>query len=75
MAQWIKRGKRSYQLKAYLGYDANGKKLQPTKTIRIEDDNLLRTTKKLERFLDQEALKFQMECESGQYVKPGTKTL
>lgn len=65
-----KRGERSWRLIAELGYDANGKRIQEKKTIRVEDPALLRAPKRLQSFLDAELIKFQMEVEAGNYIKP-----
>ncbi|WP_422657379.1 site-specific integrase [Paenibacillus sp. EC2-1] len=65
-----KRGERSWRLIAELGYDANGKRIQEKKTIRVEDPALLRAPKRLQNYLDAELIKFQMEVEAGNYIKP-----
>ncbi|WP_082235012.1 tyrosine-type recombinase/integrase [Halobacillus massiliensis] len=70
MASYQKRGKHSFLLIVEAGYDAKGKRKKRTKTIRVEDKALLRTTKKLENYLQQELAKFQMEVEAGEYIAP-----
>lgn len=74
MASIQKRGERSFLLVVEAGYDAKGKRKRRTKTIRIDDDKLLKTTKKLRDFLELELAKFQMEVESGDFIVP-EKTL
>ncbi|MFF2482707.1 hypothetical protein [Paenibacillus sp. NPDC058071] len=69
-----KRGTNSYRLIVELGYDAQGKRVQEKKTIRVEDLALLRATKRLESYLETELVKFQIEVESGNYVKPERMT-
>lgn len=70
MASYEKRGKRSYRLRVDIGFDANGKRLQRMKTIRIEDEALLRAPKRLEKYLEEELLKFKLEVEGKDYIKP-----
>jgi integrase len=74
LASIQKRGERSFLLVVETGYGAKGKRKKRTKTIRIDDDKLLKTTKKLRDFLELELAKFQMEVESGEYIAP-QKTL
>lgn len=68
------RGKRSWRLTVEGGYDGSGNREQIRKTIRIDDDELLKPTKtanvRLQDYLRLELAKFQVEVESGQYVKP-----
>jgi len=68
MGSYQQRGKRSFLLVAETGSGPRGRG-RVTKTIRIEDDALLKTTRKLEQYLQTELAKFQMEVDSGQYVK------
>lgn len=70
MASYEKRGKASYRLRVDIGFDANGKRLQRMKTIRIEDEALLRAPKRLEKYLEEELLKFKLEVEGKDYIKP-----
>ncbi|WP_164219295.1 site-specific integrase, partial [Virgibacillus sp. YIM 98842] len=70
MGSYQKRGKRSFLLVVEAGYDAKGKRKKKTKTIRITDDSLLKTTKRLEDYLTLELAKFQMEVDAGEYVNP-----
>lgn len=75
MASYQKRGKNSFLLVVELGYDAAGKRNKRTKTIKIDDEKLLRTKKKLDDHLKKELYKFQMEVESGEYIKPERMSL
>ncbi|MFB5166149.1 hypothetical protein V2P11_10135 [Parageobacillus toebii] len=70
MASIQRRGKSSFLLVVEAGYDAKGKRLRRTKTIRIEDEALLKTTKKLRDYLNEQLLKFKMEVEAGEYIAP-----
>ncbi|MCY7522488.1 site-specific integrase, partial [Paenibacillus larvae] len=47
MASIEKRGINSWRLIVEAGYDSKGKRIKRTKTVRVEDQALLRTTKKL----------------------------
>lgn len=69
-----KRGNNSFRLVVEDGYDANGKRVQQRKTIKIEDESLLKTKRKLQDYLQTELLKFREEVESGQYIKPDRTT-
>ena len=64
-----KRGTNSYRLRVDAGYDAAGKQIQHRKTIRIDDENLLKSKRKLDAYLAAELVKFQQEVESGQHVR------
>lgn len=70
MAYYQKRGRNSYLLTVNTGYDTNGKRIRKTKTIKIEDESLLKTTKKLRDYLNEELHKFKMEVEAGEYIAP-----
>ncbi|MFD2614463.1 tyrosine-type recombinase/integrase [Paenibacillus gansuensis] len=70
MASIEKRGKNSWRFVVEAGYDPNGKRIKRSKTIKIEDEALLRTTRKLKDFLDMELAKFKIEVEAGEYVSP-----
>lgn len=74
MAHIQKRGKNSWRLVVDAGWDANGKRIRRTKTIRIEDEALLKTTKKLQDYLNAELVKFKMEVEAGEYIAPQKMT-
>jgi integrase len=65
-----KRGANSFMLVVEIGYDSKGKRKKKTKTIRIKDQSLLKTKKKLNDYLQSELVKFQMEIESGAYITP-----
>ncbi|WP_249308229.1 tyrosine-type recombinase/integrase [Lederbergia citrea] len=52
------------------GYNAKGRRIRRTRTIRIEDKALLKTKKKLNDYLELELAKFQMEVEAGEYIAP-----
>lgn len=69
-----KRGDNSWRLVIDVGYDYDGKRIKRTKTIRIEDKALLKTTKKLKDYLDAELAKFRIEVESGEYITPEKMT-
>lgn len=70
MAYYQKRGRNSFLLTVNTGYDTNGKRIRKTKTIKIEDESLLKTTKKLRDYLNGELHKFKMEVEAGEYIAP-----
>lgn len=70
MASFQKRGENSWLLVVEVGYDARGKRKKRTKTIKVEDKSLLRTTKKLNDYLELELAKFKIEVESGEYIAP-----
>ncbi|MCF8566868.1 site-specific integrase [Alicyclobacillus tolerans] len=69
-----KRGTNSWRLIVEDGYDASGKRVQRRKTIRIDDEQLLKTKRRLQDYLNMELAKFQQEVESGQYIRPGRMT-
>ncbi|WP_338788765.1 site-specific integrase [Metabacillus sp. FJAT-53654] len=70
MAYYQKRGKNSFLLTVNTGYDSQNKRIRKTRTIKIEDESLLKTTKKLRDYLNQELHKFKMEVEAGEYISP-----
>ena len=74
MASIEKRGTRSWRLIVEAGYGPDGKRIKRTKTIRIEDEALLKTTKKLREYLQTELMKFKAEVESGEYIAPERMT-
>jgi len=57
-----------------LGTGPNGERLRARKTIKVEDKTLLRAPKKLRDYLEEEWLKFKMEVEVGEYIKPEKMT-
>lgn len=69
-----KRGKQSWRLIVEAGYklDENNVLVRDkrTKTIKIEDQALLRTTKKLQEYLDAQWYAFKAEVEAGTYIAP-----
>ncbi|GJM80179.1 hypothetical protein HMSSN139_26750 [Paenibacillus sp. HMSSN-139] len=74
MASIEKRGVNSWRLVVEAGYDAEGKRIKRYKTIRVEDQALLRTTKRLNDYLDEELIKFKIEVEAGEYISPEKMT-
>jgi integrase len=68
------RGHASYRLVVDAGYGPDGKRIRRTKTIKIEDEALLRTTRKLKNYLNEELTKFKIEVESGEYIAPEKMT-
>lgn len=75
MASIQRRGGNSFLLVVETGYDAKGKRKKRTKTIRVEDKSLLKTTKKLRDYLESELHKFKIEVEAGEYIAPEKMTL
>lgn len=74
MAYIEHRGHASYRLVVDAGYGPDGKRIRRTKTIKIEDEALLRTTRKLKNYLNEELTKFKIEVESGEYIAPEKMT-
>lgn len=74
MASIEKRGANSWRLVVEAGYDAQGKRIKRYKTVRIDDEALLRTTKKLRDYLNDELHKFKIEVEAGEYISPEKMT-
>ncbi|MBB3111954.1 integrase [Paenibacillus phyllosphaerae] len=75
MASIERRGEsNSWRLIVEAGYDAHGKRLKRYKTIRVEDPSLLRTTKRLKEYLQEELVKFKIEVEAGEYIAPEKMT-
>jgi len=70
MPSYQKRGANSFLLTVEAGYNEKGKRIRKTRTIRINDEALLKTTRKLENYLQKELAKFQMEVEAGEYISP-----
>ncbi|RPK29954.1 tyrosine-type recombinase/integrase [Paenibacillus xylanexedens] len=65
-----KRGNNSWRLTVNVGLLPNGERDRKRKTIIVEDKALLKTTKKLNDYLDNELAKFKIEVESGEYIAP-----
>ncbi|MEX2462026.1 MAG: tyrosine-type recombinase/integrase [Paenibacillaceae bacterium] len=74
MASVEKRGINSWRLVVEAGYDSEGKRIKRYKPITIDDQALLKTTKKLKDYLNDELSKFKIEVESGEYIKPEKMT-
>lgn len=68
LASIQRRGNRSFLLVVEAGTGPRGRE-KKTKTIRIDDDALLKTTRKLDQYLQAELAKFQMEVDAGTYIK------
>jgi integrase len=51
MASIKKRGQNSWLLVVELGYDAKGKRIQRTKTVKITDPALIRAPKRVQEHL------------------------
>lgn len=67
-----KRGNRSYRL-IVEGTPGPDGRTQEKKTIRVPEE-LLKAPQKLDNYLNKELVKFQIEVESGEYVKPDLTT-
>jgi integrase len=65
-----KRGVNSWRLVVETGYDSSGKRLKRYKTVRVDDQALLKTTKRLKDHLNDEFVKFKVEIEAGEYIAP-----
>lgn len=74
MANIQKRGENSWFFTVYTGRGPNGKYGRKTKTITVTDESLLKTTKKLQNYLDDEYSKFRQEVEAGEYITPRKMT-
>lgn len=74
MASIQKRGERSWLLVVEAGYKADGSRAKKTRTIKIEDEKLLKTTKRLQEYLNNELAKFKIEVEAGAYIDPSKMT-
>ncbi|RJS59194.1 site-specific integrase [Bacillus sp. PK3_68] len=70
MASIERRGKNSFRLLVELGYDGNGRRIRKKRTIKVEDESLLKKKKKLNDFLQGELYKFKAEVEAGEYISP-----
>lgn len=69
-----KRGENSWRLRVDLGYNPDGSRNRPSRTITVEDKALLKTTKKLREYLEDELAKYKQEVLSGEYIKPEKMT-
>lgn len=68
------RGENSWRLRVDLGYRPNGTRNRPTRTITVEDKKILRSTRKLNEYLDDQLALFKQEVLSGNYIKPEKMT-
>src|SRR5690242_1091465 len=75
MASIEKRGLNTWRLVVEVGYDAAGNRIKRYKSIKIEDQALLKTTKRLKDHLTDELVKFKIEVEAGEYIAPEKMTL
>jgi integrase len=69
-----KRGEQSFLLAVDIGFKGK-KRIRRTRTIKIEDKSLLRTTKRLQEHLEKEWYKFKTEIEVGEYISPEKMTV
>lgn len=69
-----KRGKNSFRLIVESGIGVTGQRQKKTRTIKVEDPALLKTTKKLRAHLESEWHKFKEEIQAGSYIKPEKTT-
>jgi integrase len=69
-----KRGENSWRLRIDLGYNPDGSRNRVSKTITIEDKALLKTTRKLQEYLEGQLAEFKREIEAGEYIKPQKMT-
>ena len=69
-----KRGANSWRLIVEGGPGIDGKRIQRRKTVKIEDEAILRSDRKRQGFLQMELARFQAEVESGSYHTPERTT-
>ncbi|OUS70269.1 site-specific integrase [Paenibacillus sp. MY03] len=69
-----KRGDNTWRLTVDLGTNPDGTRNRPRKTVTVEDKALLKTTKKLRDYLEDQLHIFKQEVESGEYIKPAKMT-
>lgn len=74
MAHIEQRSRNTWRLIVDNGVGPDGKRKRERRKITIDDEALLKTTKKLKAYLDQELIKFKMEVESGHYISPDKMT-
>lgn len=65
-----KRGENTWRLTVELGTLPDGTRDRERKTITVEDKALLRTTKKLKDYLEDQLSDFKREVLSGNYIRP-----
>ncbi|EPY06661.1 integrase [Paenibacillus alvei TS-15] len=64
------RGENSWRLTVDLGTLPNGKRNRPRKSITVDDKKILRSTRRLNEYLDDQLALFKQEVLSGEYIKP-----
>lgn len=69
MANIRRRSEKSWTLTVEAGYDVRGKRIRKYKTVRPPEE-LLKTKKKLQEWLEAEYHKFKAEVETGAYISP-----
>ncbi|SFE10827.1 Site-specific recombinase XerC [Paenibacillus algorifonticola] len=69
-----KRGENTWRLTVDLGLNADGTRNRPRQTVTIEDEALLRTTKRLKDYLDDQLAAFKLDVLSGNYIAPAKLT-
>jgi integrase len=74
MANIQKRGDNSWYFTVIAGKDSKGKYIRRTRTIKVEDPALLKTTKRLQDYINDEYSKFRQEVEAGEYIAPEKMT-
>lgn len=74
MASIEKRGQKSWRLVVEVGTGQDGRRKKKTKTIKVEDEALLKTTKRLNDYLNDQLHEFKREVEAGEYIKPEKMT-
>ncbi|MFG6116867.1 tyrosine-type recombinase/integrase [Halobacillus sp. MO56] len=75
MPSYRRRGnKNTFLLTVEAGFNERGKRTRRTKTIKV-DPSLLKTKRKLENYLNQELVKFEMEVQAGEYIAPEKRQL
>ncbi|MGI2295108.1 tyrosine-type recombinase/integrase [Paenibacillus sp. GXUN7292] len=74
MANIQKRGENSWFFTVNAGRGPDGKYIRRTKTLKVEDQVLLKTKKRLQDYLDAEYVKFKAEVEAGEYIAPQKMT-
>jgi len=65
-----KRGERSWRLRIDLGYNPDGTRNRPSRTITVDDPAILRSKRRLEEHLEAELAKFRQEVLGGEYIAP-----
>lgn len=65
-----KRGDNTWRLTVDLGFNGENKRNRQRKTITVDDPALLKTTKRLNDYLEDQLAKFKIEVETGAYISP-----